>query len=44
MRSMMKMTQSNNVTSHIGAVYIKNKIELSWLIRQGVIYDENEIG
>ena len=28
----------------IGAVYVENKIELSWSIRMGAVYDENEKG
>ena len=39
----MKTTQDNNVINHLGAFYIENNIELSWLIGFGAIYDENQI-
>lgn len=39
--SVMKTRQDIDVTDHIDVVYIKNEIELSWLIQQGAVYDEN---
>ena len=39
----MKTSQDNKVTNFIGAVYVENKIELSWLIRLGAICEENQI-
>ena len=38
---MMKTTQDNDVTNRTSMVYIEHEIELSWLIKSGVIYDEN---
>lgn len=38
----MTKTKQDNMTDHIGAVYIKNKIELLWLIRLGVVTNENK--
>ena len=40
----MKTIQDNDVTCCAGAVYDKNNIELSWPIRSGADYDENQIG
>ena len=37
----MKTRQDNNVIDCTSVVYIKNKIELSWSIRLGAIFDEN---
>ena len=37
----MKNRQDNDLVDLIGAVYAKNKIELSWPIKPGVICDEN---
>ena len=31
-QSMTKTKKDNDVTNHIGAIYAKNEIELSWLI------------
>ena len=31
------------LTDHTSAVYVENEIEISWLIKSGVIYDENKI-
>ena len=39
----MKMTLHNNVTNRTGAVYAENYSKLSWPIRHGAIYDENDI-
>ena len=36
------MRQDYNVTDCTGAVYAKIKIELLWLIRQDVVYHENQ--
>ena len=41
-QSMTKTRKDNDVTDHIGAIYAKNEIELSWLIGQGVTYDEED--
>ena len=41
---MMKTRHDKDVTNRIGAVYVENDIELSWLIRLGAIYDENHMG
>ena len=38
-----KTRQENYVIDSIGVVYVENKIGLSWLIKQGIIYDENQI-
>ena len=38
---MAKTKEDNDVSDHIGVVYIKNDIELSWPIRLGVVLDEN---
>ena len=40
----MKTKQDNDMTNCIGAVYVENNIELSWLIRSGTVCDENHIG
>ena len=40
----MKTIQDNDTTDLIGLVYAKNDIEHSWLIKSGVVYDENQIG
>lgn len=40
----MKNTrQDNDMTSSIGAVYLKIEIELSWSIKQDVVYYEMKI-
>lgn len=39
-----KMRQDNAMTNPIGMVYAKNEVELSLPIRQGMIYDEDNIG
>ena len=39
----MKTRQDNDVTDHRGVFYFEN-IELSWSIRPGAVYDENQIG
>ena len=38
---MMKTKQDNDVTDHTDVVYVKNDNEPSWLIKSGVVYDEN---
>ena len=38
---MMKTRQDNDMTNSIGVVYLKNKTELSWLIRPGIVCDKN---
>ena len=35
--------KDNNMIDCTDAVYVKNEIELSWLIRQRVVYDKKEI-
>ena len=40
MSSLMKTRQDNDVTDHIGEVYIENDTELSWTIESGVNCDE----
>lgn len=42
LRSMTKTKEDNDVTKKTNVVYIKNNIELSWLIWLGVIYEENQ--
>lgn len=37
----MKTREDNEVTDRTGTVYVKNDIELSWLIRPDVGSDEN---
>ena len=41
-RSVTKIRHNNNVTDRIGTVYAENENELSWPIRQGVVYDKND--
>ena len=41
---MTKMTLDNEVNNRISVIYAGNDIELSWPIKQGAIYDENDIG
>ena len=36
-----KTRHDNNFTDHIGLVYATTENELSGLIRQGAVYDEN---
>ena len=40
----MKTRQDNDVTDCIGAIYVENKTGLLWLIKSGIICDENQIG
>ena len=40
----MKSRQENNMINHIVAVYVKNDTKLSWPIKSGEIYNENQIG
>lgn len=44
MTSLNKTKQDNDVSNHIGAVYDKNEIELSWPIGPGDVCDKNQIG
>lgn len=39
----MKTNKDNDITDCIGAVHAENKIELSWSIWLGVVYDENQM-
>ena len=41
--SMMKTRQDNDMINHIGAIYAKNDIELSWPNGSSVDCDENYI-
>lgn len=41
---MTKMALKDNFTDRTSAVRAKNEIDLSWLIRQSAIYDENKKG
>ena len=41
--SMTKTRQDNNMTDRTGAVYVENGNELSWPIKSGANYDENQI-
>ena len=41
---MTNTREDNDVTNHIGAVYIENNTELSWSIGSSGIYTENQIG
>ena len=38
---MMRTRQDNDVTVCSGSLYFEKEIELLWLIRQGMIYEEN---
>ena len=40
----MKTRKNNDMIDCIGVVYTKNKIELSWLIGQGAVYDKKQTG
>ena len=44
MSSVTKTKQDNDVTDHIGVVYIESNIELSSLIESGIDCDESHIG
>ena len=41
-RSMTKTRQNYDVNNRIGPLYAENENELSWLIRQGTVYDEDQ--
>ena len=41
-QSAMKIKYDNDVIDHIGAVYAKNGIKLSWPIQLSVVCDENQ--
>ena len=36
---MTKTRQDNDMIDSIGAIYVENEIELSWLIRPGIVYE-----
>ena len=38
----MKTRQNNDVTDGTSVLYTENDIELSWLIRSGVVCDKNK--
>ena len=38
----MKIGKENDMTDYIGVIYVENDIELLWLIRSSVVYDENQ--
>ena len=40
----MKTREDNDVTVITSAVYVENNIELSWSIKSGVDFDQNQIG
>ena len=40
---MTQTKQDNEVIDYVDADYAKNGTKMSWLIRQNVAYDENEI-
>lgn len=40
----MKTRHDNDMIDCIGVVYVENDNELSWPIKSGVVYDENQIG
>lgn len=43
--SVMKIRQDNNLTDHIGAIYIENNTKLfDWPNELGTICDKNQIG
>ena len=42
--SMTQTRQDNNVIDRTSAVYVENEIELSWSIKQSMVYEKNEIG
>ena len=37
----MKNRQNNDMTDHIGAIYVENEIELSWSVKPSAVYDRN---
>ena len=39
----MKTRQDNNMTNYIGKDYTEYDIELLWLIKLGLVCDENQI-
>ena len=39
-----KTRHENDVTDHTCAIYTKNDTKISWSIRLGANYDENQIG
>ena len=44
MQSMTKIRRDKDVVNHMGPVYAEKEIELSWLIWQGMVYDEDQRG
>ena len=40
----MKTRQDNDMSDYTNVVYANNETELLWLIRSGMVYDENQIG
>ena len=40
-QSIMTTRQDNDITDPIGAIYVENKIELSWSIESGAVYHKN---
>ena len=40
----MKIKQANYVTNHTDMIYVEHETELSWLIRLGMVCDENQTG
>lgn len=40
----METTLDDNVTYHTGAIYTEKENDMSWLIKQGAFFDENETG
>ena len=43
LQSMINTRHDNNMTNHIGVIYVRNDTELSWLIGSGVDCDKNQI-
>ena len=37
----MKTREHNDLINRTGEFYVKNDTKLSWLIKQGGVYDEN---
>lgn len=44
MRSVIKTRQDDDMIDCTYAIYSKNEIELSWLIKLSVVCDENKTG
>lgn len=43
-QTVKKTRQDNNMTDHTSVVYTKNETKLSWTIKPGVVYHENQTG